>query len=263
MLQRFAPLCSERHPNPTHNGASVSMIYDGKIASDYAELRHIHRPLLAALISRSGIHAGSKVLEVGCGTGNYIRAIQSQTGCSAWGIDPSSEMLNKARSQEAEVIWTCAAAENTGMTEGQFDFVFNVDAIHHFEDRGRVFNEIDRLLRETGTLCIATDSEDIIRNRTPLSTYWPETIALELARYPRIDALETELRETGFVELKREEVSATSRLSDPTPYRAKVFSALRLLPESTFKRELTRLEADLARGPIRSISRYLLLWAKR
>ena len=239
------------------------MTYDQQLASDYARLRNIHRPLLAALISGSGIHAGSKVLELGCGTGNYICAIQSQTGCSARGVDSSSEMLNKARSQESEVVWICAAAENTGLTDGQFDFVFTVDAIHHFEDRGRVFSEIDRLLPETGTLCIATDSEDIIRNRTPLSTYWPEIIELELTRYPRIDQLETELREAGFVKLKREEVSATGRLIDPTPNRAKVFSALRLLPESTFERGLTRLEADLARGPIQSISRYLLLWAKR
>jgi ubiquinone/menaquinone biosynthesis C-methylase UbiE len=231
------------------------MTYDEQIASDYAKLRNIHRPLLAALISGSGIHAGSKVLELGCGTGNYIGAIQSQTGCSARGVDPSSEMLNKARSQEAEVVWICTAAENTGLTDGQFDFVFNVDAIHHFRDRGRVFSEINRLLLGTGALCIATDSEDIIRNRTPLATYWPETIELELARYPRIDELDTELREAGFVRLKREEVSATGRLSDPTPYRAKVFSALRLLPESTFERGLRRLEADLAKGPVWSISR--------
>ena len=50
------------------------MTYDEQIASDYAKLRNIHRPLLAALISGSGIHAGSKVLELGCGTGNYIGA---------------------------------------------------------------------------------------------------------------------------------------------------------------------------------------------
>jgi ubiquinone/menaquinone biosynthesis C-methylase UbiE len=72
------------------------MTYDGQIAADYARLRRIHSPLLAALISGSGIEAGSKVLELGCGTGNYICAIQSQTGCFAWGIDPSREMLSQA-----------------------------------------------------------------------------------------------------------------------------------------------------------------------
>lgn len=239
------------------------MRYDKHIASDYARLRSIHRPLLAALMSGSGVNARSNVLELGCGTGNYICAIQSQTGCSAWGIDPSSEMLNKARSQEPVVAWICATAENTGLTNVQFDFVFNVDAIHHFQDRACVFSGIHRLLLETGTGCIATDSEEIIRKRTPLSIYWPETIELELARYPRIGALETELRNAGFAKLRHEEVSTTGWMSDLSPYRAKAFSALRLLSEQTFERGLKRLEADLAKGPIRSVSRYLLLWAKR
>jgi len=239
------------------------MMYNQQIASGYARFRNIHSPLLEALISGADIHAGSKVLELGCGTGNYIRAMRSRTGCSAWGIDPSSEMLTEARSQESLVAWICAPAENPGPTDVQFDFVFNVDAVHHFRDRARVFIEITRLLLPTGTVCTATDSEEIIQKRAPLSVYWPETIELELARYPRINTLETELRDAGFADVRCEEVSASGWLTDPTPYRAKVFSALRLLPEPIFERGLRRLEADLAKGPVRSISRYLLLWAKR
>jgi ubiquinone/menaquinone biosynthesis C-methylase UbiE len=239
------------------------MTYDQQTASNYAQLRHIHRPLLAALISGSAIYAPSRVIELGCGTGNYIRAIQSQTGCFAWGIDPSRDMLSHASTQESAVTWKCAAAENTGLTDIQFDFVFNVDAIHHFQDRTRVFQEINRLLAKTGAVCIATDSEEIIRNRKPLSIYWPETIELELIRYPRIATLDAELREAGLHSLRHEEVSATGWLRDLSLYRAKVFSALRLLSEDVYERGLRRMEADLAKGPIQSVSRYLLLWAKR
>jgi ubiquinone/menaquinone biosynthesis C-methylase UbiE len=239
------------------------MRYDQQIASDYARLRNVHSPLLETLISGAGLHAGSKVLELGCGTGIYIHAIGSRTGCSAWGVDPSAAMLGKARSQQPEITWICAPAENPGLTDVEFDFVFNVDAIHHFQDRARVFSRIARLLLTTGSVCTATDSEEIIQNRAPLSIYWPETIELELARYPRINALETELQAAGFANLRREEVSATGLLTDLTPYRNKVFSALRLLPEATFERGLRHLEAALAKGPVRSVSRYLLLWAKR
>jgi ubiquinone/menaquinone biosynthesis C-methylase UbiE len=239
------------------------MIYNEPIASDYARLRHIHRPLMAALISGSGVHSGSKVLELGCGTGNYISAIQSQTGCSAWGVDPSREMLTKARSQAAKVALTRASAEDTDLTGVQFDFIFNVDAIHHFQDRTRAFSEIDRLLSDRGTVCIATDSEEIIRNRKPLSTYWPETIDLELARYPRVNTLYEELREAGLHNLRQEEVSTSGWLRDLSPYRAKAYSALRLLSEDSYGRGLERLETDFKEGPIPSVSRYLLLWAKR
>jgi ubiquinone/menaquinone biosynthesis C-methylase UbiE len=239
------------------------MTYDQQIASEYAKLRHVHRPLLATLISASGINAGSRVLERGCGTGNYICAIQSQTGCSAWGIDLSRAMLSQASTKRPEIIWKCAAAENTGLTGVQFDFIFNEDAIHHFQDRTRVFGEINRLLSDTGTVCIATDSEEIMRNRKPLSIYWPETIELELSRYPQIDRLNAELREAGLNCLRHEEVSATGWLRDLSPYRAKVFSGLRLLSEDAYERGLRRIETDLAKGPIPLVSRYLLLWAKR
>ena len=174
------------------------MKYDEEAASDYAKLRTIHRPLLTVLTSGAGIHKGSKVLELGCGTGNYISALQSQTGCTAWGLDPSGDMLSNARSQGADVTWVCAPAEKTDLAGIQFDFVFSVDAIHHFHDRVRAFSEIKRLLSERGKICIATDSEEIIRNRTPLSVYWPETIEIELARYPRMKTLETELRDYWF-----------------------------------------------------------------
>jgi ubiquinone/menaquinone biosynthesis C-methylase UbiE len=239
------------------------MTYDQQIASDYARLRHVHRPLLAALISGAAIDSGSKVLELGCGTGHYLCAIQSQTGCSAWGIDPSREMLSQASIRAPGIIWKWATAENTGLASVQFDFIFSVDAIHHFQDLVRAFSEIDRLLSTKGTVCIATDSEEIIRNRKPLSTYWPETIDLELSRYPRIDTLDIELRRAGLHSLRQEEVSTTGWLRDLSPYRAKAFSALRLLSEDTYERGLRRLEADLTKGPILFVSRYFLLWAKR
>lgn len=233
------------------------------MASDYGKFRRIHGELLAALISGSGIHAESKVLEQGCGTGNYISALHFLIGCSAWGVDSSSDMLSQAESQTARVAWICAPAEKMRLSDVQFDFVYSVDAVHHFRDRPSVLSETERLLTAGGIVCIATDSEATIRNRKPLSVYWPETVELELARYPSIDVLEAELSNCGFVELRHQEVAAPSWLIDASAYRAKAFSCLRLLPEQTFERGLRHLEADLAKAPVRAISRYDLLWATK
>ena len=38
------------------------------------------------------------------------------------------------------------------------------------------------LVKPGGALCLAADSENIIRSREPLSIYWPETVEAELAR---------------------------------------------------------------------------------
>ncbi len=108
---------------------------------------------------------------------------------------------------------------------------------------------------------MATDSEQMIRRRVPLSVYWPETIEVELARYPRIGTLQAELRKTGFVRLSQLEAASGGLLSDSGPYREKVFSCLRALLQEIYQQGLASLEADLVKGPISFTSRYLLLWA--
>ncbi len=93
------------------------MTYDGKTAADYAQLRCIwHRLPLADPSCLCLNNAVSRVLELGCGTGNYIYALQSLTGCAAWGLDPSTEMLSEARSHGPDVTWT-VRAENTGSAQ--------------------------------------------------------------------------------------------------------------------------------------------------
>ena len=59
------------------------------IAAEYARHRQVHPGVLCDLMETSGLGSGSRVLEVGCGTGNYIKALARLTGCQAHGIDPS------------------------------------------------------------------------------------------------------------------------------------------------------------------------------
>ena len=69
------------------------MIDYDRIAAEYARSRRIHPQVLRDLVSTGGIGPSSTVLEVGCGTGNYIVEISRLTGCSGHGLDPSEEML--------------------------------------------------------------------------------------------------------------------------------------------------------------------------
>jgi hypothetical protein len=112
-------------------------------------------------------------------------------------------------------------------------------------------------------LCVATDSEKIIRGRQPLSVYWPETVKAELARYPSIATLRAELLEASFVQLGQREVASRGLLTDSGPYRAKVFSCLHALPEEVYQKGLARLEADLVQGSVSLTWQYLLLWAQK
>jgi hypothetical protein len=119
------------------------------------------------------------------------------------------------------------------------------------------------VLAPGGRACTVTDSAQIIRDRQPLSTYFPETVPYELARYPRMHALRAHMAAAGFDALEGHTVEHTYLLHDAGPYRARTYSALHLISEAAFRRGLARMERDLARGPIVCTPRYVLLWGMK
>lgn len=233
--------------------------YD-QLAAAYAANRSVHPAVFAALLS--AVTGDSDVLEIGCGTGNYIGALQAATGAACWGIDPSTEMLDVARRRWPGVRCECAGGEALLFEPARFDLLFSVDVVHHLVDPAAAFGEARRVLRAGGVFCTVTDSQRIIETRVPLSLYWPETVAVEQARYHATARLATWLEQAGFASLREETVEHRYPLTDAAPYRARAYSVLRLIDEAAFARGLARLVADLARdGEISCTARYTLLWA--
>lgn len=233
------------------------MIEYDQLAEQYATNRQIHPGVLDAL--RRSIRPGDTVLEVGCGTGNYIGALSPGAAC--WGCDLSAGMLAQARAKGVP-LWM-AQAEYTGCRDDRFDLAFSVDVIHHLPRPAAYFREMGRILRPGGRICTVTDSAWIIRHRRPLSDYFPETVPLELDRYPRLSQLRQWMERAGFQNLAEEMVEFTYPVTDSRPYRDKSFSALHLIPATAFQRGLQKMEQDLQAGPIPGLARYVLLWGER
>ena len=74
------------------------------------------------------------------------------------------------------------------MADRMFGLVFSVDVIHHVASRADYYREAWRVLRNAGTVCTVTESETIIRRRLH-SHYFPDTIPVELGRYPSVPDL--------------------------------------------------------------------------
>src|SRR5690242_16746035 len=102
--------------------------YD-KLAGEYERHRRIHPGVLRGLLDTGAVTSRSHVCEVGCGTGNYITAIESATGCRCFGVDPSDEMLARARSQSDRVVWQQRRGEDLTVPGGLMDLIFSVDVI--------------------------------------------------------------------------------------------------------------------------------------
>ena len=243
-------------------GEGFKLIDYDRIASEYAQHRRVHPEVLRHLYLDSGIDMDSLVLEVGCGTGNYILAIEGLTGSQCWGTDPSEIMMQKARKRSETTMFQRGQAKRLDFP-ALFHFVFSVDVIHHLKKPVAYFEEAHRVLRSGGKLCTVTDSEEIIRNREPLATYFPETIKADLKRYHPISELRESMEEAGFCKLSETTVEFTYLLTDSQAYRDKAFSCLHLIPKAAFKRGIEKMEQDLQSGPIPCTPRYLLLWGTR
>ena len=138
--------------------------------------------------------------------------------------------------------------------------MFSVDVIHHVDDPSAYFREAHRVLEKGGKICTVTDSEEIIRHRQPLSVYFPETIELELQRYPRVVDLQAMMSQAGFLHLQRIQAEFTYSLTDMQRYRDKAFSCLHLIAPEAFEHGLQRMGHDLRRGAIVATPRYVLIW---
>ena len=237
--------------------------YYQEIAPDYARHRRIHPEVFRHLIMDGHIQGDSRVLEVGCGTGNYICSLGESAGCRGWGIDPSEQMLGQATGRSSKIQFSSGHAENLAFPGESFDLTFSVDVVHHIADRKQALSEAMRVLRPKGRLCIVTDSAEILRTRQPQSIYFPQTVEVELSRYPAIDLLRTELIAAGFADIAETVVEFSTVLPDLEPYRAKVFSSLRLISEEAFASGMARLERDFQQSPIPWVSRYLMLWGTK
>ncbi len=239
------------------------MIDYDELAQEYGLHRRVHSEVLKSLIQTSQVTQNSKVLEVGCGTGNYIGALHKVTNAASWGIDSSQQMITQAIQHSPQVTFKEGIAENLEFDENTFDCVFSVDVIHHLENVVPYFTEIFRVLKPGGHISTVTDSEEIIRNRRPLAFYFPETISVDLNRYPSTLALRKRMGDAGFQKIQQVQVELSFELTDIQAYRDKVFSCLHLISSEAFRNGLARMEEDLTRGPIQANSRYLLIFGQK
>jgi SAM-dependent methyltransferase len=116
----------------------------GARAEDWAVSEEQQLPTYEEAIRRVKIGPGARVLEVGCGTGVFLRAAADH-GAEVYGLDASEALLELARARVPEADLRLGDLESLPYDENAFDvvagfnsFFFAVDMVGALREAGRV-----------------------------------------------------------------------------------------------------------------------------
>jgi len=148
------------------------------------------------ILKHIGINRGQKVLDFGCGSGNYTIPAARVVGEQAlvYALDEDKEaldrLMNKAKSMGLNNIARLDASGKSriGLDNESVDVVLLYDVLHYYyfleeEDRRRLLGEVYRVLKPNGLLSL-----------------YPTH--LESHMKPKLDDVKTEIEESNFREEK-------------------------------------------------------------
>jgi ubiquinone/menaquinone biosynthesis C-methylase UbiE len=136
---------------------SLTALYDPLIQRTTRERKFKQR-----LLDQASLHAGQRVLDLGCGTGTLaVWAKEREPEIELAGIDGDSAVLERARRKAekagVEIDFREAMADALPFEDASFDRVMSSLFFHHLtrEDKERCAGEIARVLKPGGELHLA------------------------------------------------------------------------------------------------------------
>lgn len=103
--------------------------------------------------------SGSRVLEIGCGSGRYVLQLAENIGCSVVGVDINHIGITNANRLARECnldgrvrFEECDVSKQLPWSDDTFDAAFANDVLCHIPDRFGVLKEARRILKPNGRL---------------------------------------------------------------------------------------------------------------
>lgn len=118
-------------------------------------------------LRRLPLNAASRVLDVGCGTGELLRRVRANVPDAVLaGLDPVPEMLDVAREKlSGRDDLRVGYADRLPWNAGTFDVVVSCNMFHYISEPLTALREMARVLRPTGALVLTDWCDDYIACR--------------------------------------------------------------------------------------------------
>jgi ubiquinone/menaquinone biosynthesis C-methylase UbiE len=113
------------------------------------------------LLDQADLRPGSRVLEIGCGTGSFCVLIKRlHSGIEVLGLDPDPKALARARRKAEQtgvsIQFDQGFSDSLPYDEGTFDYVFSSMMFHHLklEEKEKTLREVGRVLKPGALLAM-------------------------------------------------------------------------------------------------------------
>jgi ubiquinone/menaquinone biosynthesis C-methylase UbiE len=116
----------------------------------------VHARMIALIEKERPGSSFHDVIDVGCGTGRFLRAVALRwPQARLMGIDPAERMIFQARRLNPQASFQVAPGESLPCPDESADRIASSLSFHHWLDQARGLREIARVLRPGGLFCLA------------------------------------------------------------------------------------------------------------
>jgi len=156
---------------------------------------------LRRMAGRLNIKPGSRVLDIGTGTGVFLPFVLNEIGQDGHitALDIAEEMLIRARAKgfNGDIDYLQANVSNIPLHDGLFDIVVCYSSFPHFQDKPRALAEINRVIKSGGKLAICHTS-----SRATINGIHRSIAAVANDTIPDSSQMRDMLLKAGFTEVK-------------------------------------------------------------
>lgn len=147
-----------------HNKRAIAHAF-GRAASRYEQFAELQRASGEHLLTLAHPHAGTQVLDAGCGTGHFSRRWRA-LGKQVMALDLSAAMLQQAAASDSADSYVQGDIEQLPLQDHSVDLCFSNLAVQWCTDLPRALSALYRVTRPGGVVAFSTLAEGSLHELT-------------------------------------------------------------------------------------------------